>query len=239
MSKNKALLISICYMLMLSHVVSADEGINLASLSGVQASQSSNCGSWKHARKAIDGKRNTYSYACRKKKDVRPEWFKLTLEESGSIIKQVNIYPWKGKNSSLKDSSVAVLDEFGRVAETKNISVRGARKGLTVNFGNGVTGHGVIIQRSKGSKKRKLKLSDVQVIGFPPVSMCKQCRETYLSSTGHIFYFALFHDVHTTIVTNLVIISLFSNSEANPRANPRACCKYDVGVPLLFYNPFK
>lgn len=164
LSQHKTLLFSICSALMLVHI-SANEGVNLASLSGVVASQSTDCGARKPAKKAIDGKRKTYSYACRKKKDAEPEWFKLTLEDEATI-KQVVLVPWHGRSKTLKDVSVKILDGSGVVQAAAQIDVRGKKRGsITVEFEDGPKGREVIIERSQGSKKRRLRLGEVEVYG--------------------------------------------------------------------------
>jgi hypothetical protein len=175
--QKQILLISICCALMFVQVSARrkkkqEPEPNLALLPGVVASQSADCGpkrAPKYASGAIDGSTKTYAYTCRHKRSKEPEWFNLKLENGESVIQKIEIIATKKKKKTLKNTNLTIRDEYGDIVESLPINVGGKKKGsVIVDFGEGITGHQITIERFQGSRSRKMKLAEFKVLGFVP-----------------------------------------------------------------------
>jgi hypothetical protein len=173
--KRQILLISICCVLTFIPVSAGkkEKVPNLATLPGVVATQSADCGPRNkkfYASGAIDGNKKTYSFTCKDKKSSESIWFKLKLANDETLIKQVIIVPMKKRTKNIIRSTLTILDNYGDVVFDQPINLNGKKRGMiTVDLGEGIFGNQIIIARSQRRKDRFMRLAEVKVVGDVPV----------------------------------------------------------------------
>jgi hypothetical protein len=175
--KFSILLISICSALASVLVSGEAEDINLVTLTGTEVEQSDVCGRKRAqykfaAERAIDGKKKTFSYTCKKKRKANfSEWFKLKLANDSALMKQIHIIPAKRKKSNIINSTLTIHDKDGKVVYSAPIDpAKKTKRGkkILVDFGIGIVGHQITIQRNASRKKTKMRLAEIAVIGNVP-----------------------------------------------------------------------